>query len=124
MGLAIIQREVGARFQQALLFALSIAMRSPSPAQWPHVPDAKIPRTADGNGITRFQRQACRRLSATGAGRRRDFGHLETQMTIEEAKAYGKAWSATLPMNLLPDTDLLEFVCNENARDARHLNVE
>jgi len=32
-------------------------------------------------------------------------------VTIDDPKAYGKAWSATLPMNLLPDTDLLEFVC-------------
>jgi hypothetical protein len=25
---------------------------------------------------------------------------------------------------VLPDTDLLEFVCNENERDLRHLNVK
>ena len=56
--------------------------------------------------------------------RRRDFGHLEIQVTIDDPKAYGKPWSATLPMNLLPDTDLLEFVCNENERDVRYLNVK
>jgi hypothetical protein len=32
--------------------------------------------------------------------------------------------AATLPMNRLPDTDLLEFVCNENEPDVRHLNVK
>jgi hypothetical protein len=41
--------------------------------------------------------------------RGRDFGHLEIQVTIDDPKAYRKPWSATLPMNLLPDTDLLEF---------------
>ena len=63
-------------------------------------------------------------LHVTERFRRRDFGHLEIQVTIDDPKAYGKAWSATLPMNLLPDTDLLEFVCNENERDVRHLNVK
>jgi hypothetical protein len=52
--------------------------------------------------------------------RHNQVGHLEIQVTIDDAKAYGKAWSAMLPMNLLPDTDLLEFVCNENERDVRH----
>jgi hypothetical protein len=37
------------RFQLALLFSiLSTAMCPPSPAQWLHVPDPRIPRTTDG----------------------------------------------------------------------------
>jgi hypothetical protein len=63
-------------------------------------------------------------LHVTERFRRRDFGHLEIQVTMDDAKVYGKAWSATLPMNLLPDTGLLEFVCNENERDVRHLGVK
>jgi hypothetical protein len=27
----------------------------------------------------------------------------------------------TLPLKLMPDTDLLEYVCNENNKDLQHL---
>jgi hypothetical protein len=63
-------------------------------------------------------------LHVTERFRRPDFGHLQIQVTIDDPKAYGKAWTATQSMNLLADTDLLEFVCNENERDLRHLNVK
>jgi len=52
---------------------------------------------------------------------RRDFGHMDLQMTIDDAKAYTKPWTVTEPMVLLPDTDLIEYVCNENEKDLRHL---
>jgi len=53
--------------------------------------------------------------------RRRDFGHMDIQITIDDPKAYTKPWTAQLHPELLPDTDLLEFVCGENERDVRHL---
>ena len=52
---------------------------------------------------------------------RRDFGHMDLQMTIDDSKAYTKPWTVTEPMVLLPDTDLIEYVCNENEKDLRHL---
>jgi hypothetical protein len=52
---------------------------------------------------------------------RRDFGHMDIQITIDDPKAYTKPWSVTEPMQLLPDTDLIEFVCNENEKDLKHL---
>jgi hypothetical protein len=52
---------------------------------------------------------------------RRDFGHMDLQMTIDDAKAYTKPWTVTEPMVLLPDTDLIEYVCNENEKDLKHL---
>jgi hypothetical protein len=53
--------------------------------------------------------------------RRPDFGHLKIDVTINDPKAYTKPWTITESMNLLADTDLLEFVCNENNRDLPHL---
>ena len=50
---------------------------------------------------------------------RRDFGHLEIAITIDDPKAYAKPWSATVPVKLLPDTELIETVC-ENERDQAH----
>ena len=53
--------------------------------------------------------------------RRRDFGHMDVQITIDDPKAYTRPWTAELHPELIPDTELIEFVCNENERDVRHL---
>jgi hypothetical protein len=50
---------------------------------------------------------------------RRDFGHLEIEITIDDPKAYLKAWRAKVPAHLLPDTDLIETYC-ENEKDQVH----
>jgi hypothetical protein len=49
--------------------------------------------------------------------RRRDFGHLEIQFTVDDPKAYRAPWSVTMAFDLLPDTELIEHIC-ENERDA------
>lgn len=53
--------------------------------------------------------------------RRHDYGHMDIQITIDDPKAYTKPWTAELHPELIPDTELMEFVCNENERDVRHL---
>jgi hypothetical protein len=53
--------------------------------------------------------------------RRRDFGNLEIQFTIDDPKIYAKPWSFKAEYRLLPDTELLEYVCNENEKDLKHL---
>jgi len=60
-------------------------------------------------------------LRVTERFRRRDFGHMEMQATIDDAMAYAKPWSFTQPLTLMADTDLLELVCNENNKDLPHL---
>jgi hypothetical protein len=52
--------------------------------------------------------------------RRRDFGHMDLQITIDDPKAYTKPWTASMKMDLLPDTELIEFIC-ENERDQTHM---
>ncbi len=52
---------------------------------------------------------------------RRDFGHLDMKLTIDDPKAYTKPWSVDENAVLLPDTDLLEYVCSENNKDVPHL---
>jgi hypothetical protein len=52
---------------------------------------------------------------------RRDFGHLEMQLTIDDPKTYTRPWTVNENAILLPDTDLLEYVCTENNRDIEHL---
>jgi hypothetical protein len=52
---------------------------------------------------------------------RRDFGHMDITSTIEDSGAYTKPWTFTQPVTLMVDTELLEFVCNENNTDVPHM---
>jgi hypothetical protein len=45
---------------------------------------------------------------------RKDFGHLDIQVTIDDPKAYTKPWSVVQPLVYTADTELLEYICNEN----------
>lgn len=45
--------------------------------------------------------------------RRRDFGHLDIQFTVDDPKAYTKPWTLNLAQLFYADTELLESVCNE-----------
>ncbi|MBV9771187.1 MAG: hypothetical protein JOZ32_16565 [Bryobacterales bacterium] len=53
--------------------------------------------------------------------RRRDFGHMDVQVTIDDPKMYSKAFSVHFTENLLPDSDVMEYFCSENERDVSHL---
>ena len=46
--------------------------------------------------------------------RRVTVGRLEIDVTIDDPKAYTKPWTVRVNQRLLADTDLIEFVCNEN----------
>ena len=53
--------------------------------------------------------------------RRVDYGHLEIEVTIDDPKAYTKPWTVTVHQRVLLDTDLIEFICQENEKDQPHL---
>jgi hypothetical protein len=59
-------------------------------------------------------------LQMTERIRRIDFGHLEWQVTIDDPGAYVKPWTFVLRFNLLPDTELMESIC-ESERDFLHM---
>ena len=52
---------------------------------------------------------------------RKDFGHMEIRITIDDPKAYTRPWTVTEEVNVVLDTDLMEFICNDNNRDLEHL---
>jgi hypothetical protein len=52
--------------------------------------------------------------------RRRDFGHMELQITIDDAKTFTKPFTIKVNQLLVPDSDILETVCAENERDRAH----
>jgi len=56
-------------------------------------------------------------LHTTERFHRVNFGHMEVDVTIDDPKAYSRPWkSDTMRFTLLPDTELLEHLC-ENNRD-------
>ncbi|MSV35857.1 MAG: hypothetical protein EXQ47_09700 [Bryobacterales bacterium] len=53
--------------------------------------------------------------------RRPDYGQLLLEITIEDEKAYTRPWTVTQQLRLDPTGDLIEYACNENERDAKHI---
>ncbi len=53
--------------------------------------------------------------------KRRDFGHLDLEMTVDDPGAYTKPWTIYVNLLLQPDTELLEFICEENERDSQRM---
>ena len=60
-------------------------------------------------------------LHVTERLRRRDFGHLEIDKTIDDPKALTKPLSVPIKLELDADTEIIEYVCAENERDRGHL---
>jgi hypothetical protein len=53
--------------------------------------------------------------------RRVNYGKLEIDVTVNDLKAYSAPWTVRLNQFLALDTDLIDYICNENEKDVRHL---
>jgi hypothetical protein len=53
--------------------------------------------------------------------RRPDLGHLELEMIVEDPGAFKKAWIVKRAANLDPTDEVMEYICNENEKDWKHL---
>jgi hypothetical protein len=61
------------------------------------------------------------RLRLTERFRRTNYGTLEVQMTVDDPKTFTRPFSFTIVHRLMPDTELIEFVCGENNISAKRL---
>jgi hypothetical protein len=59
-------------------------------------------------------------LRLTEIFRRRDFGHLEMQITVDDPKTYTKPITIQVNFRLLADTELIESFCAEDEKDLVH----
>jgi hypothetical protein len=75
----------------------------------------------DGNWLDNNGHPGTESLHLTERFHRRDFGHIDLQMVIDDPKAYTKPWTVNLLLNANPDTDLIEYGCDENEKDVGHL---
>ena len=60
-------------------------------------------------------------LKVTERYTRPNIGRINIEVTIDDPKAYTKPWKVTLNWRLVPDTDLIESICEENNRDLPHM---
>ena len=53
---------------------------------------------------------------------RRDFGHLDLSVTIEDPKVYTRSFTIKVTELLIPDSDILESICSEDEKDLTHMS--
>jgi hypothetical protein len=53
--------------------------------------------------------------------RRVNYGRLDIDLTIDDAKAYTKPWTVTLAQRIVVDTELMDYHCNDNEKAAGHM---
>jgi hypothetical protein len=52
--------------------------------------------------------------------RRRDFGHMDVEMTFDDPRMYTKPFTIKFTEELWADSDIFEYFCNENEKDLAH----
>jgi len=56
--------------------------------------------------------------------RRRDFGHLDIEITIDDPKMYTRPFTIKVTHELQPDSDIVEYFCSENEKDRAHMGLK
>jgi hypothetical protein len=55
---------------------------------------------------------------------RPNIGTINIDVTIDDPKAYTKPWNVKIAWRLVPDTDLIESICEENNRAPGHMGLK
>jgi hypothetical protein len=66
-----------------------------------------LPGTEDLHVVERFTRPA--------------IGRMQIRVTIDDKKAYTRPWDVNMAWTLVPDTDVIESICEENSKDLPHM---
>ena len=61
------------------------------------------------------------KMRVTERYRRRDVGHLDVDITFDDPVVYTRPFTIKVTHLLQPDTDVLEYFCNENEKDRVHI---
>ncbi len=51
--------------------------------------------------------------------RRPSYGRLQIDVTVDDPKAYTKPWTVNLTQKIMVDTEMMEFICNENEQSSK-----
>jgi hypothetical protein len=52
--------------------------------------------------------------------RRPNFGSLDIDVSINDPKVFTKTWTVELHMKPLIDTEMIEYMCQDNNKDIQH----
>jgi hypothetical protein len=64
------------------------------------------------------------RATITERYRRPSFGRLEIDVTIDDPKAYTKPFTVRVNQQIQVDTEMIEFICNENQQFRRRVKID
>src|SRR5262252_40289 len=120
-GLLLILNEYNASFRQIFTDGLPLPTDDLQPAwdgystgQWEG--DTLVVETTgfkDGQWLDTEGNPLTDAARITERFHRVNFGHLEVEVTVNDPKAYTKPWTVRVNQVLVPDTELLEFICLE-----------
>jgi hypothetical protein len=82
--------------------------------------DTLVVQSGGFNGkvwLDQLGKPSTEQLRVTTRFHRADFGHMDIGITIDDPGAYTRPWGTTVRATLLPDTQLMEFICLENERN-------
>jgi hypothetical protein len=48
--------------------------------------------------------------------RRPSYGRLDVEVTVDDPKAYTKPWTVRHVQEIMPEGEIIEFICEENQR--------
>ena len=60
-------------------------------------------------------------MHVTERFRRRDYGHLDTEMTFDDPSIYTRPFTVRINYELVPNNDIFEMFCGENEKDRVHM---
>ncbi|HKE82303.1 MAG TPA: hypothetical protein VKB50_01045 [Vicinamibacterales bacterium] len=60
-------------------------------------------------------------LKMTERFRRPNFGTMQIDITIDDPKAYTKPFTVRVNHRIMVDTEMIEFICNENEQSSKHI---
>jgi len=75
----------------------------------------------DGMWLDRSGSPLTEAAKMTEKVRRTSYGKLELEITVDDPKAYTTPWTVKLHHSIVLNTELLDYICLENEKDAAHL---
>jgi hypothetical protein len=60
-------------------------------------------------------------MKVTERFHRTDVGHVDLRVTFDDPSIYAKPIVVPVSMQLVPDDELIEYICRENEKDYRHI---
>src|ERR1035438_8334779 len=75
----------------------------------------------DRTGLDAIGHPRSEAMHVTERFRRRDFGHLDSEITFDDPQLYTQKFTVKISYSLVPDNDIFEMFCQQNEKDRAHM---